>query len=90
MSVARKLSQAVVDGSDGGCGGWRWGRLAAGGVVGAGPPLAPATCARTGSAAGPVAGLSRDLASGIIGALAASPAAGISLAAFVFFFLFLG
>ena len=59
-------------------------------MMGAGPPPALAARARTGSAAGPVAGLSRDLASGIIGALAASPAAGISLAAFVFFFLFLG
>ena len=49
---------------------------------GAGPPAAPAARARTGSVAGPVAGLSRDLASGIIGDLAASLVAGISLAAF--------
>ena len=53
-------------------------------MVGAGPPPAPAARARTGSVAGPVAGLSRDLASGIIGDLAASPVAGISLAVYVF------
>ena len=46
--------------------------------------------ARTGSVAGPVAGLSRDLASGIIGDLAASLVAGISIAVCVFFLLFLG
>ena len=39
--------------------------------------------ARTGSVAGPVAGLSCDLASGIIGDFAASLVAGISLAAFL-------
>ena len=62
-----------------------------GGVVGAGPPLAPAARARIGSAAGPVAGLSRDLASGIIGDLTASRVADISLAVCVYFFiLFLG
>ena len=54
-------------------------------MVGAGPPPAPAARARTGSVAGPVAGLSRDLASGIIGDLAASLAAGISIAVCVFF-----
>ena len=59
-------------------------------MVGAGPPPAPAARARTGSVAGPVAGLSRDLASGIIGDLAASPVAGISIAVCVFFLLFLG
>ena len=58
--------------------------------MGAGPTLAPAARARTGSVAGPAAGLSCDLASGIIGNLAASLVAGISLAACVFFFLFLG
>ena len=52
------------------------------------PPLAPAARARTGSVAGPVAGLSRDLASGIIGGLAASLVAGISIAVCVFFFYF--
>ena len=57
-------------------------------VVGAGPPLAPAARARTGSVAGPVAGLCRDLASGIIGDLAASLVAGISLAVCVFSFDF--
>ena len=69
----------------------RWlavGRLAAGGMVGAGPPPASAARARTGSVAGPVAGLSRDLASGIIGDLAASLSAGISIAVCVFFFYF--
>ena len=55
---------------------------------GAGPPAAPAARARTGSVAGPVAGLSRDLASGIIGGLAASRVAGISIAVCVFFFYF--
>jgi hypothetical protein len=60
------------------------------GWVGAGPPAAPAARARTGSVAGPVAGLSRDLASGIIGDLAASLVAGISIAMCVFFLLFLG
>ena len=59
-------------------------------MVGVGPPPAPAARARTGSVAGPVAGLSRDLASGIIGDLAASLVAGISIAAYVFFLLFLG
>ena len=69
----------------------RWlavGAAGRGGMVGAGPPPAPAARARTGSVAGPVAGLSRDLASGIIGDLAASPAAGISLAVCVFFFFY--
>ena len=47
-------------------------------MVGAGPTLAPAARARTGSVAGPVAGLSRDLASGTIGDFAARFAAGIS------------
>ena len=56
--------------------------------MGAGPPPAPAARARTGSVAGPVAGLSRDLASGIIGGLAASLVAGISIAVCVFFFYF--
>ena len=37
---------------------------------GCGPPPAPIACARTGSVAGPVAGICRDLASGIIGPLA--------------------
>jgi len=60
-------------------------------MVGAGPPLASSARARTGSVAGPVAGLSHDLASGIIGDFAASLAAGISLAAVLFYFLlFLG
>ena len=59
-------------------------------MVGAGPPLAPAARARTSSVAGPVASLSRDLASGIISVLAASLVAGISIAVCVFFFLFLG
>ena len=62
-------------------------------MVGAGPPLAPAARACTVSVAGPVAGLSRDLASGIIGGLAASLVAGISIAVCVcvfFFLLFLG
>ena len=54
-------------------------------MVGAGPPQAPAARARTGSVASPVAGLSRDLASGIIGDLAASLFAGISLPVCVFF-----
>ena len=49
-------------------------------MVGAGPPPAPVARARTGFVAGPVAGLSRDLASGIIGDLAASLVAGIALA----------
>ena len=58
----------------------------------AGPPQAPAARARTGSVAGPVAGLSRDLASGIIGDLAASHVTSISITVCVcfFFFLFLG
>ena len=55
---------------------------------GAGPPAAPAARARTGSVAGPVAGLSRDLASGIIGDLAASLVVGISTAVYVFFSIF--
>ena len=88
MSVANKLSQAlvmeaVVGAMAGGGGGWPrvgWWVQAAGGMVGAGPPLAPAARARTGSVAGPVAGLNRDLASGIIGDLSASLVAGISLA----------
>ncbi len=75
-------------GSGGGCGGWRWERPAADGMVGAGPTLALAARARTGSVAGPVAGLSRDLASGIIGDLAASLVAGISIAVCVCFFYF--
>ena len=49
---------------------------------------ASAARARTGSVAGPVAGLSRDLASGIIGDLAASLVAGISITVYVFFFYF--
>ena len=57
-------------------------------MVGAGPPLAPAARARTGSVAGPVAGLSRDLASGIIGGFAASLVAGISLAVCFYFYYF--
>jgi len=57
-------------------------------MVGAGPPTAPAARARTGSVAGPVAGLSRDLASGIIGDLAASLAAGISIAVCFFSSIF--
>ena len=56
--------------------------------MGAGPSPAPAARARTGSVAGPVAGLSRDLASGIIGDLAASLVAGISTAVYVFFSIF--
>ena len=52
----------------------------AGGMVGAGPPPAPGSRARTGSVAGPVAGLNRDLASGIIGDLAASLVTGNTLA----------
>ena len=55
---------------------------------GAGPTLAPAARARTGSVAGPVAGLSRDLASGIIGDFAASLVAGISLAVCFYFYYF--
>ena len=69
----------------------RWlavGAAGRGGMVGAGPPVAPAARARTGSVAGTVAGLSRDLASGIIGGLAASLVAGISIAVCVFFFYF--
>ena len=57
-------------------------------MVGAGPPQAPAARARTGSVAGPVAGLSRDLASGIIGDFAASLVAGISLAVLFYFYYF--
>ena len=57
-------------------------------MVGANPPMAPAARARTGSVAGPVAGLSRDLASGIIGDLAASLVAGIALAGRCFFYNF--
>ena len=53
-------------------------------MVGAGPSLAPSARARTGS----VAGLSRDLANGIIGDLAASLVAGISIAVCVFSLLF--
>ena len=93
---------AAVGAVAGGGGGWPrvgwWVRgLAVGGAGrgwgGAGPPAAPAARARTGSDAGPVAGLSRDLASGIIGDLAAGLVAGISLALCVcvcVFFLFLG
>ena len=55
-------------------------------MVGAGP--LPALVARTGSVAGPVAGLSRDLTSGIIGRYAASPVAGISLAVYFNFYYF--
>ena len=55
---------------------------------GAGPPAAPAARARTGSVAGPVAGLSRDPTSSIIGGFAASLVAGISIAVCVFFFYF--
>ena len=51
-------------------------------------PPAPAARARTGSVAGPVAGLSRDLASGIIGDLAASLVAGISIAVCFYFYYF--
>ena len=57
-------------------------------MVGAGPTLAPAARARTGSVAGSVAGLSRDLTSGIIGRFAASPVAGISLAVYFHFYFF--
>ena len=57
-------------------------------MVGAGPTLAPAARARTGSVAGPVAGLSRDPTSSIIGRFAASPVAGISLAVYVNFYYF--
>ena len=57
-------------------------------MVGAGPPVAPAARARTGSVAGPVAGLSHDLASGIIGDFAASLVAGISLAVCFYFYYF--
>ena len=49
-------------------------------MVGVGPPLAPVARARTGFVAGPVAGLSRDLASGTIGGLAAGLDAGVALA----------
>ena len=69
----------------------RWlavGAAGRGGMVGAGPPVAPAARARTGSVAGPVAGLSRDLASGIIGDFAASLVAGISLAVLFYFYYF--
>ena len=52
-------------------------------------PLAPAARARTGSVAGPVAGLSRDLASGIIGNLTASLVAGISIAVCVCVFFYI-
>ena len=50
----------------------------------------PTSGSRTGSVAGPVAGLSRDLASGTIGDLAVSLVAGISIAVCVcvFFFYF--
>ena len=57
-------------------------------MVGAGPPQAPAARARTGSVAGPVAGLSRDIASGIIGEIAASLVAGTSLAVLFYFYYF--
>ena len=57
-------------------------------MVGAGPTLAPAAHACTGSIAGPFAGLSRDLTSGIIGRFAASPVAGISLAVYFYFYYF--
>ena len=57
-------------------------------MVGAGPPLASAARARTGSVAGPVAGHSRDLASGIIADLAASLVAGTSLAVLFYFYYF--
>ena len=55
---------------------------------GAGPPAAPAARARTGSVAGPVAGLSRDPTSSIIGGFAASLVAGISLAVLFYFYYF--
>ena len=55
---------------------------------GAGPPAASAARARTGSVAGPVAGLSHDLASGIIGDFAASLVVGISLAVLFYFYYF--
>ena len=61
----------------------RWLALGAAGRErggGCGPPPAPAAHARTGSIAGPIAGLSRALASGIIGDFAASHVTGISLA----------
>ena len=51
-----------------------------GGVVDVGPQPTPVAHTRTGSAAGTVAGLSRDLDSGIICDLTASPVAGIALA----------
>ena len=57
-------------------------------MVGAGPPQAPAARARTGPVAGPVAGHSRDLASGTIGDLAASLVAGTSLAVLFYFYYF--
>ena len=57
-------------------------------MVGAGPTLAPAARARTGSVAGPVAGLSRDPTSSIIGGFAASLVAGISLAVYFYFYYF--
>ena len=57
-------------------------------MVGAGPSPAPAARARTGSVAGPVAGLSRDPTSSIIGGFAASLVAGISLAVCFYFYYF--
>ena len=57
-------------------------------MVGAGPPQDPAARARTGSVAGPVAGLSRDLASCIIGDLAASLFAGTALAVLFYYYYF--
>ena len=68
----------------------RWLALGAAGreMVNAGPPPAPVACAHTGSVAGPVAGLSHDLASGIIGDFAASLVAGISLAVCFYFYYF--
>ena len=57
-------------------------------MVGAGPPQSPSARARTGSVAGPVAGLSRDLASGIFGDFAASLVAGISHAALFYFYYY--
>ena len=59
-------------------------------MVGAGPEPAPAARARTSPVAGPVAGLIRDLASGIIDDLSASLLAGIARAGGCFLKLYLG
>ena len=56
--------------------------------MGAGPPEAPAARARTGSVAGPVAGHSRDLASGTIADLAVSFVSSTSLAVLFYFYYF--